>query len=300
LHNKCKPIAECGIKADLCKYDFIKTKPSTAQDDDNDNEEDDYALPSLSHQSSAESVGSADLISFDTATITSPPTESTTTTFANFSSFGLPFPSTQHKDDGFNFTEDMKFRVVNKDSGEVFDIRYDIDKTVPNHGNKMVVPSQLPLPPPPGSVRRPALSAAGDFDHPFFPTQATFPTTAATAPTSFSPSSSRTLMMPPPVYSNNNPTSSLSSSGSRPVLKPPMQIQGQGPPPLAISRMLSHEASFHSPSGIGSSLGSPNPTFVPQLARDVTGSSSSNHSTARDVKIAPKDPFSGLVDMKKP
>lgn len=289
LHNKCKPIPESNITADLCKYDFVKTKPSTAQDDDNDNEVDDYMLPTLSHQSSAASVDSVDLILFD-GTESAGHTNTTNSTFSNFSN---SFPPQQHRDDGFSFTEDMKFRVVNKDSGEIFDIRYDIDKTMPTKSSKMIQPSQLPLPPPPGSVRRPDT----DFNRPFFPTQASYPVPEFSASTSMQPPQTSQTFAAPSAYP---PQAMYTSTGpARPTLKPPMQIQGQGPPPLAISRMLSHEASFSSPlvsQAFSPSLGAQQLARDAGSVRDIVGSS---HSIARDVKITPKDPFSGLVDVKK-
>jgi hypothetical protein len=195
-----------------------------------------------------------------------------------------------------SFTEDMKYRIVNKDTGEVFDIRYDIDKTLPKN-DKVLTPQNLP----PALTYKPQRSPVQLYDPTINPVVASFtPSKPGTniniqnTTTGFQASVSssqpqqqirtnNTLLrpMPKPSTQSTNNTNTMSSNAFLPST-------GQS----QTAQLNSKVGQFTQLSQALATQSGPN--------KPITSlSSQGNIGQARDAKPKPRDPFSDLIDIKK-
>ena len=174
-HNRFRPPAECNFAPEVFAYNLTKTKPTKQSEedriDDNEMDIDDIVLPvsGASDKRAPQALRrpSQNLISFESPVASNSAASSVVERSPDLLTFHPEVaPSVRSAlkkpadGDLIEFSEEMKFRMINKDTGEVLDIRYDIDKTVPKNG-KAASPHLLPPPPKVGGGPRAATKTNG-------------------------------------------------------------------------------------------------------------------------------------------
>jgi hypothetical protein len=162
----------------------------------------------------------------------------------------------------FGNEDEVKYRIVNKDTGEIYDLRYDFDKIIPVNNTK--VAQQLPPAPHKSDFYSTALNHAHN-SRPFVPSVSNCD--------GFQPSVSGGGFQPSISLRSTTPVNTIPST-YQPIR------QSHSPTPIAISNQNGQLPNMQFPTTQNQSL------------------SANGTALARDAKTTVRDPFSGLGNVK--